>query len=601
MAKLEQGVKDKVKNYLTSQGKNIKNFNEEQLTELYWKVLTENIKEEEKTTVTTYDLTDDNDTAKFNDKIDNVDPKKLNIGDGQATIEEEDLIEVEKTQVMKFDLKSGQDVKSLQQMLDKGVDSSKLTISTDGTISLSEEDIRVVMVNSQNPIMSKSELIREMRNQILNEDNKYQDEYDSGDNEYSRHLDADSVRDMGRELYGDIKSAAEQKFGGEANLDRASMEMARSLQNILMFEMDRKGELQNEAIKLIREEYPALTEDSVDIEAEITGHPQLGGREITKGNVQLEKGNKPIPEGYTEEDLKDEVTKRRLINGMTHGAARKGQNLYHMASDKLREINPNATQDYSKVMAANDFLYWAMDKDTIKQQSSGGVHAGNVRVVIQEGGKPKIVAQGMTFSFLLHELTKGVMELMSLHGTHEDKAVRDYVEDKTDTLDAEPDDIRLGTGIWERVNRFIDIENANHKALFLHKLITRPANEFVQIMKGLMGGNRDMVQKIQELADEASMELRQEEYDDAMGTYNEPTEQRPNDDDDEFPNPENDDDGEYSDPLLKDLLGKGDKTDEPSGEPDYANMSKRDLQDLMDDALDAGDFALAGKIGPHLH
>lgn len=603
MAKLEQDVQDKVKNYLTSKGKNIDDLTEGQLTELYWNVISENIEEEEKTTVTSYDLTDDKDSSKFNDELDNTDTDKIVVGDGTATIEEEELSEVDKTQVMKFDLKSGQDVQALQQMLDKGIDSNKLTVGTDGTISLSEEDIRSVMVNNQNPIMSKSELIREMRSQILNEDNKYQDEYDSGDNEYSKHLDSDSVRDMSRELYGDIKSAAEQKFGGEANFDRASQEMARSLQNILMFEMDKKGELQEEAIKLIREEYPALTEDAVDIEAEITGHPQLGGRDITKGNVQLEKGDKPVPEGYTEEDLKDEVTKRRLINGMTHGAARKGQNLYHMATDKLREINPNATQDYSKVMAANDFLYWAMDKDTIKQQSSGGVHAGNVRVVIQESGKPKIVAQGMTFSFLLHELTKGVMELMSLHGTHEDKAVRDYVEDKTDTLAAEPDDIRLGTGIWERVNRFIDIENANHKALFLHKLITRPANDFVQIMKGLMSGNRDMVQKVQEIADEASSELRQEEYDDAMGTYDEKTEEPPLEDDG-FPDPEKGDDGEYSDPILNDLMRSSDdlgSSEEPSGELDYANMSKRQLQDLMDDALDAGDFALAGKIGPHLH
>ncbi len=598
MAELDENVKGKIETFLTSKGKSTDNLNEEQLQELYWSVLNE----EEKTTVTTYDLSDGDDAMKFNDELDNnVDPEKVNVGPDVAQIEEEDITEVEETNVMKFDLQNGQDVQALQKMLDKGIDSSKLTVGTDGSITLSEEDIRSVMVDSQSPIMTKAELINEMRSQILNEDNKYQDEYDSGDNEYSKHLDSDSVRDMGRELFGDIKSAAEQKFGGEVNFDRASMEMARSLQNILMFEQNKKSELQEEAVRLIREEYPALTEDAVDIDAEITGHPQLGGRQITKGNVQYEKGNTPPPEGYTEEDLKDEVTKRRLINGMTHGAARKGQNLYHMASDKLREINPNATQDYSKVMAANDFLYWAMDKETIKDQSRGGVHAGNVRVVIQESGKPKIVAQGMTFSFLLHELTKGVMELMSLHGTHEDKAVRDYVEDKTDTLEAEPDDIRLGTGIWERVNRFIDIENANHKALFLHKLITRPASDFVQIMKGLMSGNRDMVQMVQSIADEASAELRQEEYDDAMGTYDEPTEQPPLEDDG-FPDPEQDEGGEYSDPLLNDLLGGGSSSEEPtSSEPDYSTMSKPDLQRAMDAALDAGDFQLAAKIGPHLH
>ena len=593
MAKLEQGVKNKVKNYLTSQGKNIKNLNEGQLTELYWDVISENIEEEEKVTVTSYDLTDTNDSSKFNDELDKTDTDKIVVGDGTATIEEEELAEVEKSNVMKFDLNSSQDVQALQQMFDKGVDSEKLTVGTDSSITLSEEDIRNVVINNQNPIMSKSQLIQEMRRQIINEDNKYQDEYSSGENEYSKHLDSDSVNNMSRELFNDIKAAAEQKFGGEANLERATQEMGRSITNIFNFEQNKKQELAEEAVNLIREEYPELNEDSVDIDAEITGHPELGGRPITKGNVQMERGNTPPPEGYTEEELKNEVTKRRLINGMTHGASRKGQNLFHMAGEKLREINPNATEDYSKVMAANDFLYWAMDKDTIKGQSSGGVHAGNVRVVIQESGKPKIIAQGMTFSFLLHELTKGVYELQSLHGTHENKAIRNYVEDKTDTLDAEPDDIRLGTGIWEKVSRFIDIDDGRHKSRFYHKLVTRPADEFVDIMKGLMKGDRNMVELVQRFADETSDELRQEEYDDAMGTYDEKPEPS-GEDEDGFPSrpefPQEEPSGNDVNPQ-----------EEPSGEIDYSTMSVRDLQIAMDDALDNGDFDLARKIGPYIH
>ncbi len=267
-----------------------------------------------------------------------------------------------------------------------------------------------------------------------------------------------------------------------------------------------------------------------------------------------------------------------------------------MAGDVLQNLGPNAREDYSKVMAANDFLYWAMDKDTIRQQSEAGVHAGNVRVEIQPSGKPKIVAQGMTFSFLLHELTKGVMELMSLHGTAHDNDVRKYVEDKTDHLDAEPDDIRLGVGIWEKVSRYIDIDSAEHEALFYHKLVTLPAEEFNQLMRGLVKGDRDSIQEVESIADQASEELRAEEYDEAMGTYDD------NDDEPELAGGEEDvEDGEYSDPLLRDLLGGGSQeTEEPSGEPDYANMSRKDLEELMNDALDKGDFEMAAKIGPHL-
>lgn len=548
---MEQNLRRKVETYLRSKGQRVSDLNEGQLTELYWRILSE----EEKTTVTSYDLSDGDDTKKFNDEMDKVDPEKINIGDGVATVDEED--------------------------------------------DLSEEEITETMMDNQNPIMSKSELIQEMRRQIITEANAYDGDLESGDNDYAKHLDTDSVRDMGRELYNDIASAAREKFGDNVNLTSATREMSNSLMRILQFEMDKKDQLTTEAIRLVREKYGALTEDAVDIEAEITGHPGLGGREITKGNVQYERGTTPPPEGKTEEELKPEITKRRIINGMTHGAARKGQNLFHMAGESLGDTG--ASQDYAKIMAANDFMYWAIDKQTLSDESRSGQHAGNVRVVIQEDGRPKIIAQGMTFSFLLHELVKGVMELMSLHGTSEDDDVRKYVEDKTDHLGAEPDDIRLGVGIWEKVSRFIDIESEQHEALFYHRLITLPATEFNELMRGLVKGDGTSVARVQEIADSTSEELGDEEYNDAMGTYDEPTEQPPLEDDG-FPDPENDEGGEYSDPELNRILGGDSSGDEEttSGEPDYSTMSHRDLQSAMDDALDSGNFALAGKIGPYM-
>lgn len=540
---LERDVRRKLVSYLRSKGQTIDNLSEGQITELYWNIISENLDEEEVSTVTTYSTEDD------------------------------DSDEIAKAV--------------------KNADEENVTFNADGTVSVRQESIESMVRESQNPVMSKSELIQEMTNQLINEANKYEDEYNSGDNDYARHLDSDSVRDMSRELYNDIRSAAEDKFG-EANFDRASMAMARSLQNILMMEMNHRQELAQEAVRLIREKYGALTEDAVDIQAEITGHPALGGRPIQKGQLQMRRGTTPPPQGKTEEELKPEVTKRRIINGMTHGAARKGQNLYHLAGDVLNRLGPSAREDYSKVMAANDFLYWAMDKDTINQQSNEGVHAGNVRVQIQENGKPKIIAQGMTFSFLLHELTKGVMELMSLHGSAHDNDVRKYVEDKTDTMEAEADDIRLGVGIWERVSRYIDIDDSQHEALFYHKLVTLPAEEFNTLIKGLVKGDRNSVERIQEIADEASAELRDEEYNEAMGTYDE------REDEPELEGGEEGPEGTYSDPELERILG-GSKEEPTSGEPDYANMSKRELQELMDDALDNGDFALAAKIGPYLH
>ena len=454
-------------------------------------------------------------------------------------------------------------------------------------VNLSEDEVVSMVRESQNPIMTKSELISEMTNQIINEDNKYGDDYDSGENDYSKYLDRDSVSNMGRRLYDDIKNAAEEKFGS-ANFGTASREMSTSLMAVLSMEMNHKESLEQEAVRLIRNKYGALTEDAVDIDAKITGHPGMGGTSIQKGNIQMSKGTTPPPQGKTEEDLKDEVTKRRIINGMTHGASRKGQNLYHMAGETLDRMGAGAREHYSKIMAANDFLYWAMDRETINSQSSGGAHAGNVRVEIQPSGKPKIIAQGMTFSFLLHELTKGVMELMSLHGTSEDDEVRKYVEDKTDHMDAEPDDIRLGVGIWEKVSQYVDIENPQHEALFYHKLVTLPATQFNDMIRGLVKGDSSSIEMVESIAGEASDDLRAEEYDEAMGTYDDNEEEG----DMETLDGEDDD----IDVDLQDLLGGGLE----GSEPDYSTMSKSELQSILDDAFDRGDMETVKEVGKYI-
>ena len=90
---------------------------------------------------------------------------------------------------------------------------------------------------------------------------------------------------------------------------------------------------------------------------------------------------------------------------MTQGSARKSQNLHHLA-DESRLPN-RMKSEYGKLMAANDFVYWAMDRESIRQQGRSGVHAGNAKVLLPREtgtGKPRIVAEGMTFSILLHEL-----------------------------------------------------------------------------------------------------------------------------------------------------------------------------------------------------
>ena len=450
-------------------------------------------------------------------------------------------------------------------------------------LNLSESEIISIIKDNQNPRMTKKDLVEEIKNQILSEadmNDNVRRKFESGENDFSEHLDPDTVRRISQEVFGDVQRNVREKTGR----DRVGMQDVQMLLGASLMEAIQKEQrigidrLEALAVRMIREQFN-VPEDAVDFDAQITGLPQLGGTEIRKGNIQYEKGNKRPPQDKNEEELKPEVTRRRLTNAMMHGAARKSQNLHHVA-DEIRERDPSLSRDYGNIMAANDYMYWGMSDDDIREQGRSGVHAGNVRVELS-GEKPKIIAQGIVFPILLHELAKGVMELMSLWSLPKDKNVRDYVTDKTDHLDAETNDIRLGQYIWSKFVEQIPVDNQEVISLTFNKLQLLTTNEFNSVMSGLANDSEEAKSTVRELANEAIEEIRQEEYEEAIGQY---SDDDPSDDED-------------------DVLDQEPPTDEPvedEGEVDYSTWSKSELESAIDDALDAGDFDLVSTLSQYL-
>jgi len=585
--------------------------------------------EEETKKVTQYDFSKSGDVEKFNDDLRRKKPdaEEITVGGEGAQIEEEDNIEeVEQTRVMKFDLKKSADIKQLQQMFDKGVDSSKITVGTDGTIqvaenqedvigtrlpdnvrltmedfkkliddkskiNLSESEIMSILFESENPRMSKAELIEEISNQIIYEADMHDDvrrKFDSGEHDYSGHLDSDTVRNISQEIFGDVQRNIREKTGRQnVNMDDVQMLLGHSLMSAIQKEQRiGTGVLEQRAIQMIRNQFN-IPEDAVDFDAQITGLPQLGGTAIQKGNLQYTKGTKTPPQGKSEEELKPEVTRRRLTNAMMHGAARKSQNLHHL-SDELRNDDPTLNNDYSKIMAANDAMYWMMSDESIENEGRNGVHAGNVRLDLSNPEKPKIIAQGIVFPILLHELAKGVMELMALWSLPEDKDVRDYVTDKTDHLQAETNDIRLGSHIWGKFVEQIPVDNQEVISLTFNMLQQLPTDEFNNVMSGLANNQEQARSVVRDLAQQAIDELSREDYEDAIGQYG--------DDEGEV---QYGDDQEPDD--VDDILGGGQEVDTPMDEPvDPSTWSQKEIQDEIDAALDAGDYETVANLSKYL-
>ena len=270
-----------------------------------------------------------------------------------------------------------------------------------------------------------------------------------------------------------------------------------------------KKELEDLAVKMIREEYN-MGEDAVEIVAELTSNISLEG---------TKKNPKPMPvEGMEFESHDDmvnatsEVYKRRFLNAMAQGAAKKCNHMFHMVDDELTNMDPRLPNKYNKMMSAADYMYYVIPK------MDNGVSGGVVKVEFptRENPKAKIHAQAMVFPVLIHEIVKGVMELLSAHGLPKNENMANYVINKADFLAAEPWDMRLGPAVWGKFTNAIPAEDFDLKHQVYCELAALPANEFHNQMKEIMAGTKRGQKIIQEIVNGVKRELQEDEFNKAL-------------------------------------------------------------------------------------
>jgi len=291
---------------------------------------------------------------------------------------------------------------------------------------------------------------------------------------------------------------------------RVMKELMPMVNEVVALEKSDRKKLEDLAIKMIREEYE-MSEDAVEIIAELTPVISIEG---TKRNP------KPMPvegmEFNSHDDIKnanDEVYKRRFLNAMMQGAAKKCNHMFHLVDDELAAINPKLPSRYSKMMAAADYIYFTAPK--LEQSVNGGV----VRVEFPTKENPKAIihAQAMVFPVLIHEIVKGVMELLSAHGLPKDKKMAKFIINKADFLEAELWDLRIGPAIWGKFTDAIDTDDFTLKHHIYSDLAKLPAKEFHNQMKEIMAGTKKGKKLVKDIADTVRKDLQTEDYNEAMG------------------------------------------------------------------------------------
>ncbi len=302
----------------------------------------------------------------------------------------------------------------------------------------------------------------------------------------------------------------------EIDNDKVKKQMLGILKGTMSLEQNNKKALEKLAVDMVREEFD-MDEDMVDIEAILTENITLEG---TKKN--------PLPAKY-DMDFKNhdelvkankEVYKRRFVNAMIQGAAKKCHHMFHMVEDELSDINPKLPDAYSKLMSAADYMYY------IQPNMEEGLAGGVVKVEFPTKDNPrvKIIAHAMVFPVLIHELVKGVMEVLSAKGLPK-KKMGEFVINKADFLAAEPWDMRIGPALWERFVDGFDAEDFKLKHHVYNDLVELPVDEFNKQMKEIMAGTKEGKKIIKNMVEGIKKEMSSEDFNETMETIQKDIEQ----------------------------------------------------------------------------
>lgn len=302
-------------------------------------------------------------------------------------------------------------------------------------------------------------------------------------------------------------------------------------------------ELEKLAVKLVLEEF-GIPEDAVEIDAKIVKYGKIDTRDFNTesisqmnnnpSEVSIDDNTPEIKTEFDEDELNLERAKRRLINALIQGASKKGHYMYHLVYDELMQIfdSEDLIKYYGIMMSINDLNYWQMSDNMIGGLSNSV--AGKVKIERpsneendseeEEEPKAKIVARGITFPVLVHELIKGVMELFSHQGEPDNKELFLEVMALEDTLEKEMWDLRLGASIWDRLrsqypDEVLEEENKELQNYILVELFKLPAKEFLNVMREIMAGTNKGKKIMNDLLVIIRKRFKEEDYREVMSQF----------------------------------------------------------------------------------
>jgi hypothetical protein len=357
----------------------------------------------------------------------------------------------------------------------------------------------------------------------------------------------------------------------------------------------------------------------------------------------------------TEEDIKNEVHKRKIANLIIQGEAKNTKHILH--SDEVKE---GLEEIYSKEDAEEIFKIW--DEMTKTADQLDWIIPAEVRAEMMElmpdnlagacfvDWKPKEVqaaqeeeeaqeepqewtgeedeesmyseedeapmerfdetplirARGVDFPMLLHESVKGLFEVLSLGGIPEDPRAAKIALSNTGLSD-EPEDWKYGPEVASDLRDFINQsprinEYPNIREEFYKMMIdkeTMPTEKFLELMRGILSKTGEAKTIVDRLVSKVADMIKQEKDDQARYEREMDEYERQLKDWEEYQKSGQQEPTEKEEEDEIEKLIRNSGKEEVSAD-DYSTWSQRELMDEIDNALDTGDMDKVKMLSQYL-
>ena len=290
-----------------------------------------------------------------------------------------------------------------------------------------------------------------------------------------------------------------QLMVGNRNLMQVMMSSQTLLNDIISAEAPFKSRLENLAVSIVKEKYPIIDQENIDIDARIVSLSDVGASldEATPGEKR-----------------------RRVINAITQGASVIGvMDLFRIFKNNLDEINPSLYDKYNQIMNNTFGIYDNDDAIALMLASVASgqkLAGGSSKIVISEA--LGIRARAICFPMLVHELIKGYYGILGQSGLKGDKETKQAIVRQVDKLEYEPEDIRYGKFIYKAINNiflaFADTDDSRVQSFFFQDVYKLEDNEFFSFVENAINENLtpSQIQWVQDTISSIEDDLRSDDY-----------------------------------------------------------------------------------------